>query len=111
MYNYGLMSNSPQFEDLLSRPETQRTLRLGGVFLAPFTGFLWGMLIGGIFGPKGERWDTAIDAGMWTAVVGTGHSLACVPEFAQPVCSTVGMLPFSTAAAVYVTYQHRKGER
>ena len=94
----------------LESPQTQSTIRTAGVFLAPFSGFMWGMLVGAVVGPSGGRWDAAIDAGIWSAVVNTGRAVVCIPQFMDTPCTILG-LPLPTAAAVYIAWKHRKGQR
>lgn len=117
MRNYALAGslggNSATTDMLVAQvqsQQTQDTFRTAGVFLAPFSGFLWGMLVGAAVGPSGGRWDAAIDAGLWAAAVNTGRAVACIPRFMATPCTVLG-LPFPTAAAVYVAWKHRKGER
>jgi hypothetical protein len=110
----GSMGGNSAAADILTAQlrsqQTQSAFRTAGVFLAPVSGFLWGMLVGAVVGPSGGRWDAAIDAGLWSAVVNTGRAVICVPQFMNTPCTILG-LPFPTAAAAYVAWQHRKGAR
>lgn len=87
-------------------PEGQRTVRLAGVFLAPISGFLWGMLVGALVAPSGKRWDGAVTGGWWSAAISTGRALACVPEAMQGPCWVLA-LPLPTAGAIYGAWQYR----
>jgi hypothetical protein len=98
--------NNEELAVWLQTPETQQGFRIAGVVVAPFTGFLWGMLVGALVAPKGQRWEGAITGGWWSAAINTGRALVCVPDALQGPCTVLG-LPLPTAGAIYGAWQYR----